>query len=208
MGALAAPLVASAPALAEGENVALDDKALDPVAWTRMRYREMPLRLTFKATSRKQAEAWQRQLRTKLVELLGGFPSERAALEPQSIETREFPGYRRERVLFTSRPGLKVAGWLLTPKEAKPPHPVMVCVPGHGRGADDIVGIDDNGRQRTTKDGYQHDFALQVVEHGVAALAIEPMAFGCRRDAITKEKGAGTSACQPAAGRRCCSGKR
>src|SRR5581483_3031595 len=31
-------------------------------------------------------------------------------------------------------------------------------------------------------------------------LAIEPMAFGCRRDARTKAKGLGTSACQPAAG--------
>jgi len=34
----------------------------------------------------------------------------------------------------------------------------MVCVPGHGRGVDDIVGIDDQGRDRTDKDGYQHDF--------------------------------------------------
>jgi hypothetical protein len=34
----------------------------------------------------------------------------------------------------------------------------------------------------------------------MAAVAIEPMAFGCRRDPKTKKKGAGTSACQPAAG--------
>ena len=77
----------------------------------------------------------------------------------------------------------------------------MVCVPGHGRGVDDIVGIDDQGQDRTDKDGYQHDFAIQVVEHGMAAVAIEPMAFGCRRDPLTKKKGGlGGSACQPAAG--------
>src|SRR6185369_2432208 len=70
----------------------------------------------------------------------------------------------------------------------------------HGRGADDIVGIDEKGREREDKAGYQHDFAIQAVEHGMAAVAIEPMAFGCRRDARTKSKGAGTSACQPAAG--------
>jgi hypothetical protein len=34
----------------------------------------------------------------------------------------------------------------------------------------------------------------------MAAVAIEPMAFGCRRDAVTKSKGLGASACQPAAG--------
>ena len=76
----------------------------------------------------------------------------------------------------------------------------MVCVPGHGRGVDDIVGIDDQGRDRTDKDGYQHDFAIQVVEHGMAAVAIEPMAFGCRRDPMTQKKGLGVSACQPVAG--------
>src|SRR5262249_57620671 len=35
---------------------------------------------------------------------------------------------------------------------------------------------------------------------GRAAVAIEPMAFGCRRDPITKGKALTTSACQPSAG--------
>jgi hypothetical protein len=76
----------------------------------------------------------------------------------------------------------------------------MICVPGHGRGVDDIVGIDDKGRDRTDKAGYQHDFAIQVVEAGMAAVAIEPLAFGCRRDARTAKRGLGNSACQPTAG--------
>src|SRR5580704_7934466 len=76
----------------------------------------------------------------------------------------------------------------------------MICLPGHGRGVDDIVGIDAQGRDRTDKPGYQHDFAIQVVEHGMAALAIEPLAFGCRRDPLTRKGGAGVSACQPSAG--------
>ena len=58
----------------------------------------------------------------------------------------------------------------------------MICVPGHGRGVDDIIGIDDKGQDRDDKSGYQHDFALQVVETGIAAIAIEPIAFGARRD--------------------------
>jgi hypothetical protein len=73
-------------------------------------------------------------------------------------------------------------------------------VPGHGRGVDDIIGVDENGRDRINKDGYQHDFAIQVTEHGMAALAIEPIAFGCRRDPLTRKKVLTTSACQPVAG--------
>ena len=91
-------------------------------------------------------------------------------------------------------------GYLLTPLNAKGPLATMICVPGHGRGVDDIVGIDDKGRDRTDKVGYQHDFAIQVVEGGMAAVAVEPIAFGCRRDERTKRKSLGTSACQPVAG--------
>jgi hypothetical protein len=38
-------------------------------------YESAPLRLTFSAQSRKQAEAWQKKLRAKLIELLGPFPA-------------------------------------------------------------------------------------------------------------------------------------
>jgi hypothetical protein len=171
------------------------------VVFSRQLYESAPLKMTFRAQSRNQAEAWQKQLRAKLAELVGGFPAKRGALNTQTLEVREFPEYRREKFIFESRPGLAVLGYLLTPAKAKPPYRTMVCVPGHGRGVDDIVGIDDRGLDRTNKDGYQHDFAIQVAEHGMAAVAIEPMAFGCRRDPKAAKQGLGHSACQPVAGR-------
>jgi len=92
-----------------------------------------------------------------------------------------------------------VLGYVLLPKAAGP-HAAMICVPGHGRGVDDMVGIDDHGRDRTDKPAYQHDFAIQAVEQGMAAIAIEPMGFGCRRDPAARKEGLGHSSCQPAAG--------
>ncbi len=184
----------------EGFADKVDAAAFDPVLYTRKLYESAPLRLTFRAQNRKQAEAWQKRLRAKIAALVGGFPTARAALRPQTLDTRDFPTYRREKFVFESRPGLLVLGYLLTPRDAAAPHPVMICLPGHGRGVDDIVGIDAAGRDRTGKPGYQHDFALQVVEHGMAALAIEPLAFGCRRDPVTSKKGAEATACQPSAG--------
>jgi dienelactone hydrolase len=172
---------------------------LDPVEWTRERYQSAPLRLTFRATNRADAEAWQQELRAKVIDLLGGFP-ERTPLRPETLEVRQYAGYRRERIAFHSRPGVAVIGYLLTPVGRKAPYPTVVAVPGHGRGLDDIVGIDEHGHDRTDKPGYQHDFALQAVEHGLAVFAIEPMGFGYRRDERTRAKGAEASACQPAAG--------
>jgi len=184
----------------DGLEAEVDLKNFDPVAFTDQLHAAAPLRMTFSAKTRRQAEQWQQRLRVKVTELLGGFPEKRSPLEAQTLEVREFPGYRREKFVFQSRPGAWVLGYLLTPKAGKAPHASVVCVPGHGRGVDDIVGIDDKGQDRTNKDGYQHDFAIQCTEHGLAAVAIEPLAFGCRRDAANKAKGLGTSACQPAAG--------
>ena len=79
------------------------------------------------------------------------------------------------------------------------PHPAMICVPGHGRGVDDIVGIDENGRDRTERVTYQFDFAVQA-ELGMAAVAIEPLGFGCRRDPAARKTCPDRSSCQPAAG--------
>jgi len=185
----------------DGFEDKVDVAEFDPVLYGRKLYESSRLELTFRAGNRKQAEAWQKRLRAKLAELLGGFPAERIELKPETLEVREFPQYRREKLIFRSKPGMHVLAYLLTPKDAQPPYSTMVCVPGHGRGVDDIVGIDENGQDRANKDGYQHDFAIQVVEHGMAAVAIEPLCFGCRRDPVTKRKGGlKGSACQPSAG--------
>jgi dienelactone hydrolase len=184
----------------EGYEDKIDVSAFDPVFYTRKLYESAALRLTFSAQNVKQAEAWQKRLRAKLTELVGGFPAQRAPLQAQTLEMRDFPAYRREKFVFASRPGLLVLGYLLTPRDSAPPYAAMVCVPGHGRGVDDIVGIDAQGAGRTDKPAYQHDFAIQVVEHGLAAVAIEPLAFGCRRDPVTRKKGAEATACQPSAG--------
>ena len=178
----------------------VDLDTFDPVIWSLQRHDKAPLQMTFRATSLSQAQKWQKRLRKKLTDLVGGFPPERGGLKPQTLEVKEYPDYRREKFVFESRPGLYVLGYLLTPKNASAPHRTVICLPGHGRGVDDIVGIDDKGRDRTDKDGYQHDFAIQCAEQGLAAVAIEQMAFGCRRDPRAKKRSLGTASCRPAAG--------
>ena len=174
--------------------------AFDPVAWSMERHARAPLALTYKPANKRATEAWQKKLRVKVQELIGGFPKDKSPLQPVTLEVRDFPNYRREKFVIQTQPGMAQLGYLLTPRNAKGPLATMICVPGHGRGVDDIVGIDDKGRDRADKAGYQHDFAIQVVEAGMAAVAVEPIAFGCRRDARSAKRGLGNSACQPVAG--------
>jgi dienelactone hydrolase len=183
-----------------GVATGLEDRRFDPVAYTRDLYAAAPRRHRFEARTRSEAEEWQKTLRSKLTELVGGFPATRQPLRPATLETRTFPGYSREKIVFDSRPGASVLAYLLLPERARRPAAVMICVPGHGRGVDDIVGIDGRGGERTDKAGYQHDFAIQVAEAGIAALAIEPMGFGCRRDPIHTRQGLSNKACDPVAG--------
>src|SRR4029079_10528145 len=80
-----------------GITTGLDDRRFDPVQYARDRYNAAPRRLRFQARTRPEAEEWQRTLRAKLPELLGGSPSTREPLRPATLETRAFPGYRREK---------------------------------------------------------------------------------------------------------------
>ena len=204
--ARAARLGAQAPAGSEyigpltGIRTGIEDRRFDPVDYTRALYAAAPRRLRFQSRARDEAARWQKTLRSKLVELVGGFPAERQPLRPVTLDTRVFPGYDREKIVFDSGPGVSVLGYLLLPREARRPLPVMICVPGHGRGVDDIVGIDEHGQERTDKAGYQRDFAIQIAEAGMAAMAIEPMGFGCRRDPVNVRLGLSRKACDPAAG--------
>jgi dienelactone hydrolase len=184
----------------DGVEAKVDVSSFDPIAYTLKLHDAAPLRMTFRAKTKREAESWQKELRPKLEELMGGFPKQKSPLNALTLEVREFPGYRREKFVFQSLPGVSVLGYLLTPKSGRAPHAPVICIPGHGRGVDDIVGIDDQGHDRTVKVGYAYDYAVQVAEHGMAAVAIEPMAFGCRRDAKTIAHSLDANVCQPSAG--------
>ena len=63
-----------------GVTTDLRDRRFDPVAYTRGLYEAAPRRLRFRAGNRGDAEAWQKTLRVKLTELVGGFPTARTPL--------------------------------------------------------------------------------------------------------------------------------
>ena len=177
-----------------------NDRQLDSLQFSLSSYESIRPSMSFSATNKAAARLWQKRVRSKLTELLGGLPSTRVALRAMILERKKLNNYTREKIVFQSRDNLSAFGYLLLPEKVSSPIPAIVCLPGHGRGCDDIVGITENGQQRETKSGYARDFALQVVEHGYAAFAIEQLAFGCRRDDASRKKGAGQSSCQPAAG--------
>lgn len=178
---------------------ALAARQLDSQEFCLSEYEAIGPALAFPGGGAEATRAWQTEARTKLVELLGGFP-ERVPLAAEVIESRDLGDYTREKIIFQTRPNLTAIGYLLLPNGPRERIPAIVCIPGHGRGVDDIVGIEDDGTQRTEKSGYAKDFAIQAVERGYAAFAVEPLGFGHRRDAAAREDGPTQYSCRPAAG--------
>lgn len=176
------------------------DRFLDSLEFSHDLYAQQKPAFAFEARTRAEAEAWQGRLSEALIRTLGGFPARKCPLAAEITERKEFSTYTRETVLFNSREKMTVFGYFVRPKEWKSPGACMICIPGHGAGVDEIVGITPDGKVRDNRDGYQHDFALQCVDHGMAALALEPLGFGHRRDEAARKRGPGASSCMPAAG--------
>lgn len=81
--------------------------------------------------------AWQerkRALRAKLLELWGGFPETPCDLAPQTLGELRRDGYRVERIVFQTRPGIRMTANAYVP-DGPGRRPAVLCVHGHWKGA-------------------------------------------------------------------------
>lgn len=77
--------------------------------------------------------AWQQQraaLRTRLVQAWGGFPEQPCSLEAKVVGEIKRPGYRIERLMFQTRPGVWMTANAYVP-DLPGKHPAVLCVHGH-----------------------------------------------------------------------------
>ena len=123
------------------QNTALTDgvsviapavRALDSKAFCLAEYDAIERSLTFAATTRPDADAWQRRARQRLVERLGGLPATRVPLNAEILETTDCGSYVREKIIFDTRRNLSALAYLLVPKGGRRPLPAVVCFSGHG----------------------------------------------------------------------------
>ncbi len=92
----------------------------------------------------------QKKLKAFFLQSLGDLP-ERTPLNPRIVGTRQYSGYRIERVIFESRPGHEVTASLYLP-EGKPPFPGVLVPCGHsanGKAADIVSAhLHSPGKER------------------------------------------------------------
>lgn len=178
-------------------------RTADSLEYSLGRYAQVVRALKFTADQPDQWPDWTTCSRQKLAELIGlpqALDKPRPSLDLHQDAEFTGPGYVRRLVRFETRPGLEAVGWLLMPTQLSEPKPAVICLPGHGRGVDEIVGIDEKGQVDENSGSYQNNFALQCVRQGYVTLALEMIGFGHRRDAAARKNGPEASSCMPAAG--------
>ena len=118
-------------------------------------------------TSKEALAARQKRLREQWLDSFGGFP-ERTPLNARVTGTVPRDGYRIEKVLFESQPGLFVTAHFFLPdgNTFKPPYPAILICCGHS----------DDGKASA---GYQRG-AVLAAQAGFAVLIYDPIDQGER----------------------------
>lgn len=73
----------------------------------------------------------QRDLRSKLLTMLGGLPAEKTPLNPRITGRIQMEGYRIEKLIFESLPGVYVTALVYVPEDHNQTHPAILVPVGH-----------------------------------------------------------------------------
>jgi len=111
-----------------------------------------------------QLKAYQEQMRAFFAAQLGEFP-QRTPLNAKVVAKEDRDGYRIEKIIFESQPGLFVTGVLYLPA-SKPPYPAVLVPCGHSK----------NGK---AYEAYQR-VSILLAKNGIAAFCYDPIGQGER----------------------------
>src|SRR5437870_1259882 len=106
----------------------------------------------------------QRKLRRKLLEMIGELPERKTPLHPLVTGTIQMAGFRIEKLIFESLPGVYVSALLYVPDDTRGPHPAVLVPCGH------------------SANGKVHYQALcqRLVQHGYVVICWDPVGQGER----------------------------
>jgi dienelactone hydrolase len=141
-------------------------------------------KIVARITSRAAFEPRRKQFREDLLRMIGGLPKERTALNVRLSGTLERDGYKVEKLIFESQPGVFVTANLYIPTVGNAPYPAVLHSTGHSVAA----------KARA----FYQTLSLGLVRNGFVVLTYDPLGQGERREfydaALQDSKVGGTTA--------------
>jgi dienelactone hydrolase len=156
-------------------------KSLQPATELWAGYEPENAPLAFGAKSQTAARTWQSRTRKALRKAVGFQNNPACDPAPKRIERVDKGDYVREKIVIRTTPLCSMSVYVLIPKGATVPLPVVLALHGHGYGVKDIVGLWEDGEERDHPSGYHKDFAVALCRRGFAVAAPEISCFGERQ---------------------------
>jgi len=120
--------------------------------------------------------AWQKRSRARLAELLGMDKFTKCDPDLKIEWEEERPFGREVRITFAPEAGYRNVAHILFPKTEEK-RPMVICLQGHSKGMHISLGRPKYpGDEKTIAGG--RDFAIQAVNEGYVAIALEQRGFG------------------------------
>lgn len=125
-------------------------------------------------------EEWQKRAEEKLSELLG-LPYNKCEAKLEIEFEKQHDGFREIRFVFQSEENEFVPCHLWIPDGVSDKKiPVMICLQGHSTGMHVSMNRPLPGEETVTAKEGDRDFALQCIEHKIAAVCLDQRCFGER----------------------------
>jgi len=151
-------IATSAPAAEQGREQLVH--YLNSLGFARM---EQRVRVIAQIQTRADAERRKAQVHAKILQLIGGLPETRGPLGVRQAGTLQRDGFRVEKIIYESFPGMYVTANVYVPGTGGP-YPAVVLTAGH---------------DATGKIG-QYEWGANLARNGIIALAYDPIGEGER----------------------------
>ena len=130
---------------------------------------------------------WKRNAIQKLQTLSGYNTMERAPLTPKLTEVVDFDAYTRQRVEIQTEPGVIMPVYVLIPKSAQPPYPVIIAPHGHSSGGKlAVAGCSDLPAIADTITQHNYDYGVAFAKAGFITFCPDARGFGERQETAAK----------------------
>jgi dienelactone hydrolase len=109
------------------------------------------------------------------------------ALNPKMVDSEKFSGYKRDKVIIQTEPGVWMPLYILVPDGIRPAEkrPCVIAPHGHGSGGKySIVGRTDIPGIKESIEKYNYDYGLKFVMQGYVVFCNDARGSGERREAI------------------------
>lgn len=148
-------------------------------------YDKTSRKMGVRAKNMKEFQEWKEKARYKLWEITGLDQMQKCDLNPKLLESKKMDGYKRDKIIIQTEPGVWMPFYVLIPGDLKigEKRQCMIAPHGHGSGGKySTAGRKDIPAVKDAILHYNYDYGVKYVKEGYIAFCPDARAFGERRE--------------------------